>query len=205
MCASLKAGMATRPARSTRRVPAPAASSAAAPRATIRPSLTASASVKPLARLRKMRPPERRRSADMSKLSWRAARTSTRLRRALVARYTGLPLMAARLRSGGHRPVRLLEIHADPEPVRAAAEDHAAQRAHIAEVAAPGEHDVLVPHDDVVGGIEADPAMIRSEPRLDPGMRLIGAAPRDATRRGTRAHIARDVARRQAETTQPAD
>jgi len=48
------------------------------------------------------------------------------------------------------------DVHADGEHVRAAAENHAFQRADVAEVAAPGDGDVLVVRDGTVRRIEID-------------------------------------------------
>ena len=80
-------------------------------------------------------------------------------------------------RAGGlsRRIGDFLEFDLDREGLLAAAQDHAAQRRDVAEVAAPAQHDVLVPHHDAVGGIDVQPAMLRPEPGADPGMRLVGA------------------------------
>jgi hypothetical protein len=57
----------------------------------------------------------------------------------------------------------------------AAAEDHAAHRRHVAEVASPAERDVLVVDQAVVGRVEIDPARCLAAPSRDPGMRGVGA------------------------------
>ena len=49
-------------------------------------------------------------------------------------------------------------VHADDEIVRPAAEDDSLQGAHVAEVAAPGDGDVLVAGDAAVGRIQIDVA-----------------------------------------------
>src|SRR6516162_4789206 len=61
----------------------------------------------------------------------------------------------------------------DRKRLLAAAQDDAAQRRDVAEIAAPAQHDMLVPHHDAVGGIEIQPAMLRPQPGADPGMRLV--------------------------------
>lgn len=60
--------------------------------------------------------------------------------------------------------------------MRAAAENHAPHRADIAEVAAPAEHHMLVPHHQRIGGVEIHPSRAGPEPGADPGMALVGAA-----------------------------
>ncbi len=64
---------------------------------------------------------------------------------------------------------------------------------------------MLVLRDEVVGRIEADPAVLGTQPAADPGMARVGAAPRGSARRRTGADVAGDVARRQAERAQRGD
>src|SRR2546425_11136546 len=70
------------------------------------------------------------------------------------------------------------------ELLLAAAENHAARRRDIAEVAAPGERDVTVVHQAVVGRIDVDPADGRA-PYRDPRVRGVGA---DQARSAGRRH-----------------
>ena len=58
--------------------------------------------------------------------------------------------------------------------VLAAAEDDAFDGADVVVVAAPGQHDVAVVGDLVVGRVKVDPAKAGAEER-DPGMRGLGA------------------------------
>src|SRR5271165_5840892 len=69
------------------------------------------------------------------------------------------------------------EVDAHRNAVLAAAEQHAEHRAHIGVVAPPAKDHMFVADDQVVGGIEVDPAVLRPEPRADPGVRLVAAAP----------------------------
>ena len=89
------------------------------------------------------------------------------------------------------------DAHADVQRVRAAAEDHAAQRADVAVVASPGEGDVAQVGQDVVGRIEIDPAECRAVDR-EPGVRRVGADQPRLARRRIGEQIAADVARRAA-------
>jgi hypothetical protein len=63
--------------------------------------------------------------------------------------------------------------------VVAAAQDDAAQRADVGEVAAPGDGDVVLLGDQVVGRVEMDPACRLAAPHRDPGVAGVGAAQRD--------------------------
>ena len=56
-----------------------------------------------------------------------------------------------------------LDGHLDFEGLLAAAVDHAAQRRHVREVAAPSEGDVLQRWHNVVGRVEVDPSVARDE------------------------------------------
>src|SRR5260221_151515 len=67
--------------------------------------------------------------------------------------------------------------HVDPVGVRLPAQDHAAQRAHVREVAAPGDGNMVLAGDQIVGRVEMDPAGGRAAPQGDPGVAGV-AAPR---------------------------
>src|SRR5258705_1120328 len=67
---------------------------------------------------------------------------------------------------------RDFDAHADL--MLAAADKDALDGAHVAVVAAPGDRNVRVVHEAIVGGIEINPAE-RSTPERGPGMRCIRA------------------------------
>src|SRR5450631_2989454 len=104
--------------------------------------------------------------------------------------------------TGGRSSERLYP-HIDLELVPAAADDHAAQGRDVAEVAAPGQRDVILAEHAVVGGIEIQPAERRTV-HGNPGMRGIPADRRFApSAHGS--YIAADVARSQSRRTYAAD
>src|ERR1700676_4393172 len=85
----------------------------------------------------------------------------------------------------------------------AAADDHAAQRGYVAEVASPGDDDVVGTHAHIVGRVEIDPAEGGTKDG-NPGGRSVstnngGAGP------GQRAQVAADIARCQPPRTQTPD
>ena len=56
-------------------------------------------------------------------------------------------------------PIQLThDVHGDVELLAACTEGDAAQRAHVREVTAPGDGDVAVAEEQIVGGIGVDPA-----------------------------------------------
>src|ERR1700722_17610169 len=85
------------------------------------------------------------------------------------------------------------KIDGDRDNVVAAAEDHAADWADIAEIAAPAEQDVLVLHHDAVGWIDVHPAKFRTQPAANPGVRLVRALAFRLARRWLGADVARGV------------
>src|ERR1700692_3727334 len=87
----------------------------------------------------------------------------------------------------------------------AAADDHAAQRGYVAEVASPGDDDVVGTHAHIVGRVEIDPAEGWTKDG-NPGVRSVrtdiggvGAGRRQ------RAQVAADIARCQPPRTQTPD
>ena len=89
---------------------------------------------------------------------------------------------------------RRYQRHRHAVGVRVAAQDHAAQRAHVGEVAAPGDDDMVFLGHQVVGRVELDPAGRLAAPHRDPGVAGVGAAQRDLLLGVDRADVARDVA-----------
>src|SRR5438477_11209837 len=63
-----------------------------------------------------------------------------------------------RRRSAMAKSPRRDECHVHPEGVGFAAQDHASERAHIREVAAPGDSDVVLARDQVIGRVAMNPA-----------------------------------------------
>ena len=96
--------------------------------------------------------------------------------------------------------IALLRVHGhtDREFMPTAADDHAAQRRYVAEIASPRNRDVIGADAHIVGGIQIHPSERRAENR-HPGVRSVGAHPISG-RIGRRmsAQIATDVACRQA-------
>src|SRR6202044_1341297 len=86
-----------------------------------------------------------------------------------------------------------------------AAQNHAADGADVAEVAAPAEQDVLVLDHDAVGRIDIHPAVFGTEPTAHPGVGLIGAVTFDLARRRLGADVAGGVAGRNADASEAAD
>src|ERR1700733_15276614 len=87
----------------------------------------------------------------------------------------------------------------------AAAQDNAAHRADVAEVAAPAEKDLLVFGHDAVGGVDVYPAVFGAEPGTDPGVDLFKAVALGLARRRLGADVAGGVARGDADAAQAAD
>ena len=96
------------------------------------------------------------------------------------------------------------DVDRDARPLLAAAEDHAADRADVGVVAAPGQGDVPIDGDAVVGRVDVDPA-VPGHVEREPGVRGVGADQARLVGRRRRFEVAADVARRQAERAQAGD
>ena len=108
----------------------------------------------------------------------------------------------------GHSAILVIhwfKIDPDPDSVIAAAQDHAADRADVAEVAAPAEQDMLVLDHDAVGWIDVDPAVLGTQPAADPGVGLVGALAFGLARRRLGADVAGGVAGRNTDASEAAD
>src|SRR5437016_12182306 len=66
-------------------------------------------------------------------------------------------------------------IDLDAQLLLARADDDAVDRGDVGEIAAGGEHDVVVGDHEVVGGVEADPAELAAAPHRNPGMGRVRA------------------------------
>src|SRR4051812_16767731 len=82
--------------------------------------------------------------------------------RALSPRMICRSTMARWSRSFERSKLDASHVHRNADGVLAAAQDDAFQGARVAEIATPGERDVLVGRDDAIGGIEIDEAEIRT-------------------------------------------
>ena len=95
-----------------------------------------------------------------------------------------------------------LQIDGDLQLMRAAAQDHALNRTDVAVIPAPAQQHVLIMHHDPIGRIQVHPAMLRSQPCANPGVRLVGPLPAFLARRWLRADVAGVVSRRYAKPPQ---
>src|SRR5258708_6332084 len=86
----------------------------------------------------------------------------------------------------------------------AAPEDDAAHRTDVAVVAPPGEDDMLLADDEVVGRVDVDPAYSGAIDR-GPGMRGVGAGEARPSRRRVCADVAADITSGEAERAQRRD
>ncbi|KAI3483332.1 hypothetical protein L1887_53787 [Cichorium endivia] len=139
----------------------------------------------------RLRPPAPSRHAAGGRRAGRPTRCPGRLATAGTTEVEG---SAAELIQRQHR-------HPHLRVVMATAEDHTAQRRDIGEVAAPAEGDVLQRRQQVVGGIEVDPTVARTEHR-NPGMRGIGADQPGLPGRRPGQQVTADITCRQAAGTQ---
>src|SRR5262245_23697494 len=84
-------------------------------------------------------------------------------------------------------------VHLDPQLLLAGTYDDAVDWGDVGEIAAHGEHDVVVGDHEIVGGVEADPAEIAAAPYRNPGMRRIRALQPRFARGRDGADIAGDI------------
>src|SRR6185295_3076652 len=92
----------------------------------------------------------------------------------------------------GGRWLSRIHVYGDRNLVRAAADDEAVDRAHVAVVATPTDRDVLDVRNHVVGRIEVDPA-VAPAPDREPRVRCVRANELLLTFRRPRAQIAAHV------------
>jgi hypothetical protein len=90
------------------------------------------------------------------------------------------------------------DVDAHRDGMLTAAEDHALDRTDVVIVAAPGQGDMLVLSDQVVGGVDVDPARSGTEDR-QPGVRHVDAHQSILTRGRRRQQVPADVSSRQPE------
>jgi hypothetical protein len=90
------------------------------------------------------------------------------------------------------QPASDQNIHADRDGMLSASQDHALDRTDVVVVTAPGQGDMPVVTQQVVGGVDVDPARTGAEDR-QPGMRHISSYQAILTRGRSREQVAADV------------
>ena len=96
------------------------------------------------------------------------------------------------------------DIHRHRDLVRSATDKDAANGGNVGVIASPGQRDVLFRRQQIVRGIEVDPAELAAVDR-NPGVRGIGSHQPRLARGWDRPQVAADIARRQSERAQASD
>src|SRR5579859_1419768 len=102
------------------------------------------------------------------------------------------------------RSLQWHNIHADFQAVFGAPQQNTTNRADVAVITAPGQGDVAVGGDAVIGGVEVYPAK-PGAPRRTPGMGSVGADQAWTARRRNGPQISADVTRRKAKRAHAGD